>query len=141
MLLTEQDGKLVRIDFFPFAAEHIGETPLLRNTAMQLDEYFCGMRKCFELPLQPCGTAFQMSVWEALCKIRYGDVASYKQIAESIGNPCAARAVGAANGKNPIPIIIPCHRIISADGSLGGFSGGLDIKRYLLELEHKNTAI
>jgi methylated-DNA-[protein]-cysteine S-methyltransferase len=101
----------------------------------QLDEYFEGRRKTFSLPLAPEGTPFQRLVWQALTEIAYGETVSYSQIAQRIGRPAAVRAVGAANGQNPIPIVIPCHRVIGADGRLVGFGGGLGVKQYLLGLE------
>ena len=97
--------------------------------------YFVGDRKAFDLPLAPRGTEFQRSVWDALLEIPYGQTTTYSAIAETISRPAAVRAVGAANGANPIPIIIPCHRVIGANGSLTGFGGGLDVKRTLLALE------
>jgi methylated-DNA-[protein]-cysteine S-methyltransferase len=109
--------------------------PLLRNTARQLAEYFAGKRREFELELEFRGTDFQRSVWSALLTIPYGETRSYAQIAEQIGNPAAVRAVGAANGRNPISIIAPCHRVIGMNGSLTGFGGGLDAKAHLLALE------
>ena len=101
----------------------------------QLEEYFAGKRKTFDLPLAPRGTAFQLSVWNALQQIAYGQTRSYADIARVIGRPSAVRAVGAANGANPIPIIIPCHRVIGSSGALTGFGGGLDVKRRLLDFE------
>jgi len=101
----------------------------------QLDEYFQGKRKVFDLPLHAEGTAFQRSVWAALQAIPYGSTISYKELAQRIGQPEAVRAVGRANGSNPIPIVIPCHRVIGADGSLTGFGGGLLLKEQLLSLE------
>jgi len=101
----------------------------------QLQGYFAGERQCFELPLAPSGTAFQQQVWSTLQKIPFGETWSYGQLAAHIGKPTASRAVGAANGLNPIPVIIPCHRVIGASGKLTGFGGGLDTKRYLLNLE------
>lgn len=101
----------------------------------QLEEYFRQERQTFDLPLRPEGTAFQQTVWAALRTIPYGTTITYKELAERIGNPAAVRAVGRANGTNPIPIIIPCHRVIGADGSLTGFGGGLDLKASLLNLE------
>lgn len=109
--------------------------PLLQQAVEQLDEYFAGRRKAFTLPLAPEGTPFQLSVWQALQKIPYGTTCSYGEIATAIGNPKASRAVGLANNKNPLPIFIPCHRVIGADGKLIGYGGGLDIKRRLLALE------
>ncbi len=105
----------------------------------ELMEYFLGLRKKFSIKLDPEGTKFQKTVWTALCKIPYGQTISYKTIAENIKTPKAYRAVGNANSKNPIPIIIPCHRVISSDGSLGGYSLGLHIKKFLLNFEQKNT--
>lgn len=109
--------------------------PLLRQAVSELDEYFRGSRQGFTLPLAPQGTPFQHSVWEALQKIPYGSTCSYGEIAAAIGNPKASRAVGMANNRNPLPIVIPCHRVIGADGRLVGYGGGLDIKRKLLALE------
>jgi methylated-DNA-[protein]-cysteine S-methyltransferase len=101
----------------------------------QLEEYFAGRRRRFELPLAPRGTDFQRRVWRALSDIPYGKTISYGELARRIGNPSASRAVGLANGANPLPIVVPCHRVIGADGSLTGFGGGLPIKRKLLALE------
>lgn len=108
---------------------------ILHETEKQLIEYFAGQRTQFNLPLEFQGTAFQKSVWSALLKIPFGETRTYKEIAESIGNVKAVRAVGAANGKNPISIIAPCHRVIGANGKLVGFAGGLDNKQILLKLE------
>jgi methylated-DNA-[protein]-cysteine S-methyltransferase len=105
----------------------------------QLTEYFAGTRKSFELPLQPTGTEFQLRVLEELQRIPYGKTCSYSEIAERIGRPRAVRAVGAANGRNPIPVIIPCHRVIGASGDLTGFGGGLAAKEALLRLELENS--
>jgi methylated-DNA-[protein]-cysteine S-methyltransferase len=107
----------------------------------QLREYFAGERKTFSLALDPEGTDFQRAVWSELQRIPYGETISYKQLAERIGKPKAVRAVGAANGANPIPIIIPCHRVIGNDGSLTGFGGGLPLKKRLLELESRQLAL
>ena len=101
----------------------------------QLDEYFAGTRRSFELPLAMSGGAFELRVWDELLAIPYGETSSYGEIAERIGNPGAARAVGLANGRNPIAVIVPCHRVIGADGSLTGYGGGLERKRALLDLE------
>jgi len=101
----------------------------------QLGAYFKRELKTFDIPLAPVGTPFQLEVWKALCKIPYGELVSYKTIAQTIGNPKAVRAVGGANGKNPIPIIIPCHRVIGSDGSLTGFGGGLETKKRLINIE------
>ena len=100
-----------------------------------LDEYFAGARNAFSFTMMPAGTPFQRSVWDALCRIPYGETVSYGEIARRVGRPAAVRAVGAANGSNPIAILIPCHRVIGADGTLTGYGGGLDRKRKLLALE------
>ncbi|MFC3550228.1 methylated-DNA--[protein]-cysteine S-methyltransferase [Lysobacter cavernae] len=112
-----------------------GDHALLRATQAQLDDYFAGHRRDFDLPLAPRGTEFQRSVWHTLATIPYGETISYAQLATRVGKPSATRAVGAANGRNPLPIVLPCHRVIGSDGSLTGFGGGLPTKRYLLQLE------
>ncbi len=112
-----------------------GKSAVLARTARQLDEYFAGKRRDFDLPLAPEGTAFQQRVWRELLTIPYGDTWSYGELARAIGRPAAARAVGAANGKNPIAIIVPCHRVIGANGTLVGYGGGLPVKTWLLEHE------
>lgn len=109
--------------------------PVLMEAARQLDEYFKGERRAFDLPLNFHGTPFQKAVWAALLTVPYGQTRSYAQIAEQIGRPSAMRAVGAANGRNPISIVAPCHRIIGTGGQLTGFAGGLDAKAWLLRLE------
>ena len=121
-------------DFGGFTA---AETPLIKKAAAQLSEYFAGKRTKFDLPLAPAGTEFQRSVWQALQAIPFGETRSYGDIAARIGNPKACRAVGMANNRNPIVIIIPCHRVIGRDGSLTGYGGGLDVKQYLLDLEKR----
>jgi len=110
------------------------------EASVQLDAYFAGELKEFDLPLKPKGTAFQESVWQVLTEIPYGETWSYGQLATNIGNPKASRAVGAANGVNPIPVIIPCHRVIGASGKLTGFGGGIETKQFLLELESGQIA-
>ena len=118
------------------------EHPVLKQTAQQLQEYFEGERKSFSLPLDFRGTDFQKKVWEALLTIPYGETRSYAQIAEQVGSSKAVRAVGAANGKNPISIIAPCHRVIGSNGELTGFAGGLAAKTLLLALEgHKEKQL
>jgi len=109
--------------------------PVIVEAARQLRAYFAGERHSFALPLRPAGTEFEVEVWEELRRIPYGETLSYGELADRVGNPGAARAVGRANACNPIPIIVPCHRVIGADGSLTGFGGGLDTKRRLLDLE------
>ena len=138
MTALEEDGALTRLDFGkidPAGAEY-GETDLLKETLRQMGEYFSGTRREFTLPLAPRGTAFQMKVWNALSAIPYGQTRSYRDIALQAGIPSATRAVGGANHRNPISIIIPCHRVIGANGSLTGYGGGLDKKEALLALEH-----
>ncbi len=112
----------------------------LAEACRQLREYFAGDRRDFDLPLQLSGTEFQVSVLEALQDIPYGETTSYGEIARRIGRPRAVRAVGAANGRNPLPIVVPCHRVIGSDGDLTGFGGGLDTKEALLRLEAENTS-
>lgn len=112
-----------------------------RVVRRQLDEYFAGTRHSFELAIEPDATPFQESVLAALQRIPYGETRSYRDIAEAVGNPRAVRAVGSANGNNPIPIVIPCHRVIGSDGTLTGFGGGLDTKRFLLDLERSHSGL
>lgn len=106
----------------------------------QLDEYFDGKRQDFDLPLRPAGTEFQRQVWQALQQIPFGETWSYGELAKHVGTPNAYRAVGAANGINPIPVIIPCHRVIGSNGKLTGFGGGLEAKAFLLNLESPQLA-
>lgn len=112
-----------------------GASPVLAEGARQLLDYLAGRRRVFDLPLRPAGTPFQRRVWAALSAIPWGETRTYGQIARAIGAPTAARAVGQANHRNPIPIFIPCHRVIGAGGALTGYGGGLELKRILLELE------
>lgn len=114
-------------------------TPLLREALRQLGEYFTGNRREFRLPLSLFGTAFQLADWAALRTIPYGETRSYGQIAAQTGRPRACRAVGGANARNPVMIVVPCHRVIASDGSLGGFSAGTEVKRYLLKLERTHS--
>jgi methylated-DNA-[protein]-cysteine S-methyltransferase len=116
-----------------------GRPGVLRDLQQQLNAYFAGRLRDFEIPLDPQGTDFQRSVWEGLRAIPYGQSVSYGVLAERVGRPTAARAVGAANGRNPIPIVIPCHRVIGSSGKLTGFGGGLATKQALLELEAGQT--
>jgi methylated-DNA-[protein]-cysteine S-methyltransferase len=119
------------------SAEEVGGAAerILRAAREQLDAYFAGERKSFDLPLAAAGTPFQERVWKALCTIPFGHTSSYGEIAIRMGEPRAVRAVGAANGRNPIPIVVPCHRVIGANGDLTGFGGGIERKRWLLEHE------
>ncbi len=111
---------------------------VIRSAMLQLDEYFAAKRKTFDIALAPEGTEFQRRVWETLTGIRFGETATYGELAQRIGNAKAVRAVGAANGRNPISIVIPCHRVIGADGSLTGYAGGLERKEALLRLESES---
>lgn len=111
-----------------------------KKCAEQLSEYFSGRRTIFDIPVNPEGTDFQLRVWQALCNIPYGETCCYGDIAKAIGRPKAQRAVGTANNRNPVPIIIPCHRVIGKNGDLTGYAGGVDIKKQLLELEKQTAA-
>jgi len=118
-------------------ADWVRASEPLAFARVQLEEYFAGERVAFDLPLHPLGTPFQLSVWRELARIPYAATASYGDIAKRIDNPAAVRAVGSANGQNPIPIIVPCHRVIGSNGSLTGFGGGLPTKQFLLALEQR----
>ena len=138
LLVELENGFLVRLDFadgIPAEGKNGNESALLAKVAMQLDEYFRGARKNFDLPLNPAGTEFQRKVWDALLAIPYGETRTYREIAEAAGCPKGFRAVGMANNKNPIAIIIPCHRVIGSNGKLVGYAGGLGRKEALLALE------
>jgi methylated-DNA-[protein]-cysteine S-methyltransferase len=122
----------------PLERLHISDSEIhdsVNDAVTQLDEYFNGTRRDFELPLDLQGTEFQIAAWNALAEILYGRTASYGQQAASIGRPKAVRAVGGANGRNPVAIVLPCHRIVGADGSLTGFGGGIEVKKWLLDHE------
>ena len=140
--IAEVDNKITNVFFnrsyLPNNGYIINETASIVEAMKQLNEYLGGTRHAFNLSLAPEGTAFRQSVWQALCLIPYGETRSYKAIGESIGNSKASRAVGSANNKNPIPFFIPCHRVIGANGDLVGYLGGLEIKKFLLDLEIKN---
>jgi len=136
----EENGKAItKLDFINKDMEEEiieeNETALLKEAINELNEYLDGNRSSFDLPLEPKGTEFQKKVWNALKEIPYGETRSYGEIAKIIGNEKAARAVGMANNKNPIAIIVPCHRVIGANGKLVGYAGGLDLKEKLLQLE------
>ena len=134
LVLTESDGAISGLCFGECGAE--GErTPLIMEAARQLEEYFEGKRRAFDLPLSPQGTSFQKKVWQALCDIPFGETRSYAEIARAVNSPKAFRAVGMANHRNPVLIMVPCHRVVGADGSMTGYAGGMDKKRFLLELE------
>lgn len=144
--IVEENGKIVKIVIINKNDENNKnvddfiekDTKLLVKAKNELEEYFDGKRKEFDLPLKQEGTEFQKKVWNALSKIPYGETRTYKEIAKMIGNEKASRAVGMANNKNNIPIIIPCHRVIGSNGKLVGYALGLDMKQYLLDLEIKN---
>ncbi len=138
LYMAEEGGRLTHL-LFERSGElcEPAETPLLSEVKKQLDEYFSGRRRIFNLPLAPSGSDFQRACWRALLTIPYGQTCSYGDLAQLVGNPKAYRAVGNANHNNPISIIIPCHRVIAADGSLAGYGGGLELKAYLLNLEQR----
>ncbi len=137
LTILENDGFLVEIVFGKPVekAYREEETPIVKNAHRQIQDYLSGKRKSFDLPMKPEGTEFQRSVWAALLDIPHGQTRSYQEVAEKIRRPKAYRAVGLANNKNPLPIIIPCHRVIGKDGKMVGYAGGLDIKRKLLSVE------
>ncbi len=136
--IAEEAGAITDIVFKTIDCP-VEETELIRETKRQLDEYFAGKRKDFDVPTRLNGTEFQKRVWLALRDIPYGKTASYKDIAAAVGCPKGYRAVGMANNRNPISIIYPCHRVVGSDGSLTGYGGGLDVKAKLLELERRNS--
>jgi methylated-DNA-[protein]-cysteine S-methyltransferase len=130
----DEEGRLVELGFREPAHDPAPAPPNLQLEA-QLREYFSGKRQTFDFPLAPKGTEFQLAVWNALLEIPYGDTITYAELARRIGKPSAVRAVGAANGANPIPVIIPCHRVIGSNGTLTGYGGGIERKQWLLALE------
>ncbi|MBK1813125.1 methylated-DNA--[protein]-cysteine S-methyltransferase [Clostridium sp. YIM B02505] len=136
--IAENDGKITNLYFqndkIPEDMK-VNETPILKEAARQLESYIEGNLKEFSLPLEPQGTPFMKDVWLKLCEIPYGETVSYKSIATKICNPKASRAIGLANNRNPIPIFIPCHRVIGANGSLIGYRGGIELKKTLLDME------
>lgn len=137
MALAAEQGRIIRV-FLPNSPTPRlmpRETPLLKRASEEILEYLSGTRRCFDLPLAPEGTGFQRQVWQALLEIPFGETRSYRQMAAQVGCPGGSRAVGSAAGRNPLPILIPCHRVIAADGSLGGYSGGTELKKALLTLE------
>lgn len=147
-ILIAGDDPVVRLIGFPEGkgsiepgADWIRDDHVFKAARQQLTEYFQGERTVFDLQLAPQGTRFQLAVLKALQRIPYGETRSYGDIATAIGNPKAVRAVGAANGRNPLPIVIPCHRVIGSNGSLTGFGGGIETKRFLLDLEQKQRVL
>ena len=142
LTILSDDHYIRKIEFgkaaLPADTQWSDDHPILLQAERQLLEYFAGMRQQFELPLTTNGTAFQQTVWNALRKIPYGETMTYGQLAKIIGCPNAARAVGGSCNKNPIAIVIPCHRVVGADGKLTGFAAGISIKERLLLIEHNN---
>ncbi len=138
LTLVEDEGALIALRF---GAEDVdvSDTPLLRQAIGELNEYFAGKRKAFTVPLRPKGTSFQLRCWDALCHIPYGQTRTYAQQAQAIGNSRACRAVGMGNHRNPLPVFIPCHRVVGSNGTLTGYAGGLGIKEKLLQIERMNT--
>lgn len=142
--IGEENGAIVRVTFgremggLPADFEMV-ETPLTKLTAVEIREYLEGKRRTFDVPLEMKGTAFQKKVWKALLDIPYGKTATYGQIAAAAGSPQGGRAVGRANHDNPIAILVPCHRVVGANGKLTGYAGGLEIKKALLELEQEQA--
>ena len=139
LYLVATETHLINIQFTQPQKALLQTTELLSMATIQLDEYFQGKRTTFSLPFKLTGTLFQLAVWKELQNIPYGQTTSYKEIAQKINKPKACRAVGMANNKNPLPIIIPCHRVIGSNGKLIGYAGGLKLKNYLLELEKSHT--
>lgn len=138
LLLSTESGRLTGLRFGvpdAVAGERDDDDPVLAAAREQLAGYFAGERHGFDLPVAPRGTTFQLQVWQALQRVPYGTTVSYRELARRVGHPRASRAVGLANGRNPIALVVPCHRVIGADGSLTGFGGGLAAKRTLLDLE------
>ena len=139
LYLVATETHLINIQFTQPQKALLQTKELLSMATIQLDEYFQGKRTTFSLPFKLTGTPFQLAVWKELQNIPYGQTTSYKEIAQKINKPKACRAVGMANNKNPLPIIIPCHRVIGSNGKLIGYAGGLNLKNYLLELEKSHT--
>lgn len=133
---VEEDGTLLAISAHRTFSATVQETHLIKEAHRQFSEYLIGARKSFDLPFKLTGTDFQKRVWKALCEIPYGETRSYKQIAEAIGNPKAVRAVGMANNRNPLLVLLPCHRVIGCNGKLVGYAAGLEKKQFLLHLEN-----
>jgi methylated-DNA-[protein]-cysteine S-methyltransferase len=142
LTVVRDEGALVRLAMSPATAldlDELGERcdEAFGDVAAQLGEYFAGERTAFDLPLRPVGSDFELAVWDQLTRIPYGETRSYGYVAKAVGEPGGAQAVGAANGRNPLAIVVPCHRVIGADGTLVGFGGGLPRKRFLLDLEQR----
>lgn len=140
IVLEGDDRRLTRIGFGTADAPE-GDAASTAAAAIQLEQYFAGERTEFDLELDPAGTPFERRVWDELRAIPYGETTSYAEIARRIGRPGASRAVGRANGRNPIAVIVPCHRVIGSDGSLTGYAGGIEMKRALLDLERRHASV
>lgn len=137
--VEEEGGCIVSLTTLHVPPADMGTpTPLTDRLARQMEEYFQGIRTIFDIPYTLHGTSFQKRVWDALCQIPYGETRSYRDIAQAIGSPRGYRAVGMANHRNPVMLLVPCHRVIGADGSLGGYAGGVALKQFFLDLE-QNT--
>lgn len=146
LTVVQEDGALVRLAMSPprrFVDAEIGgrSDEAFDDVVRQLGEYFAGEGTAFDLPLRPVGSDFELAVWEQLTRIPYGETRSYGHVAAAVGESGGAQAVGAANGRNPLAIVVPCHRVIGADGSLVGFGGGLTRKRFLLDLEQRERRL
>lgn len=142
MIAVADENALIHLDFTDEKTQdECSDHPLLLQLERELNEYFCKKRQTFTLPLSPSGTEFQKGVWNTLLKIPYGKTVSYAKEAQMLGSPKAVRAVANANGKNPIAILIPCHRVISSNGSIGGYTGGVWRKEFLLSLENRLTLL
>lgn len=140
LMLTERDGCLCGLTLSPGSALSAPDTPLLQQAVQELTEYFAGVRREFDLPLRADGTVFQQQCWAALRAIPYGETRTYAQQAQAVGNPKACRAVGGANHRNPIAIVIPCHRVVGANGALTGYACGTEMKAWLLAHEKRHGA-
>ena len=139
MTLVEENGALTEVRFGKRMEDCVPESsPVLELAARQLKEYFCGERREFSVPVRLQGTPFQLRCWQALLQIPYGETRTYGWQAAAAGSPGACRAVGMANHRNPLPVIVPCHRVVGADGKLTGYAGGVDIKQTLLQIERMN---
>lgn len=142
LTVTEKGVRSIKFGSPPDRAEGCPDHPVMKQLVAELDKYFSGLPTTFSVPLDPAiGTIFQKRVWEELTRIPYGETRSYREIAAALGSPRAARAVGSANRSNTIPIVVPCHRVIKADGGLGGYDSGVDVKEKLLRLEQVNSPL
>jgi len=141
VIIVTEDEFLIKIIYGNEKVDEEKETTLIKEIKKQIDEYSIGKREKFDVPIKMVGTDFQIKVWKELIKIKFGECITYQELAKRVKNENYARAVGMANNKNPIPIIIPCHRVIGKNGNLVGYAGGIDIKKQLLEIECKKETI